>query len=68
MIIVQELSEIFAFIIASDNLKCTLFWHLNVSENRDVYPPDPWNFNRVFHYKPSILGGFPPIFGNTHLM
>ena len=25
------------------------------------------NFNRVFHYKPSILGGFSPIFGNIHL-
>ena len=31
-----------------------------------VPPNHPW-INRVFHYKPSILGGFPPIFGNTHI-
>ena len=24
-------------------------------------------FNRVFHYKPSILGYSTPIFGNTHI-
>ena len=26
------------------------------------------NFNRVFHYKSSILGGFPPIFGSTSII
>ena len=26
-------------------------------------PPTSSIFNRVFHYKPSIWGGFPPIFG-----
>ncbi len=25
------------------------------------------HFNRVFHYKPSILGVYTPIFGNTHI-
>ena len=29
-----------------------------------VSPNHP-NFNRFFHYKPSIWGGFPPIFGST---
>ena len=29
--------------------------------------PQIINFNRVFHYKPSILAGFPPIFGNIHI-
>ncbi len=30
--------------------------------------PQIINFNRVWnHYKPSILGGFPPIFGNIHV-
>ena len=29
--------------------------------------PQIIHFDRVFHYKPSILGGFPPIFGNTHI-
>ena len=29
--------------------------------------PQIINFNRVFHYKPSIWGG-TPIFGNTHLV
>ena len=27
--------------------------------------PQIMNFNKVFHYKPSILGGFPTIFGST---
>ena len=31
-----------------------------------VGPPNHPFVHRVFHYKPSILGGFPPIFGNTH--
>ena len=31
--------------------------------------PQIIHFNRVFHFKPSILGGFPtPIFGNTHVV
>ena len=30
------------------------------------FPPQIIHFNRVFHYKPSILG-VPPIFGNTHM-
>ncbi len=29
--------------------------------------PQIIHLNRVFHYKPSILGGFPTIFGNTHI-
>ena len=29
--------------------------------------PQIIHFNRVFDYKPSIFGGFPPIFGNTHM-
>ena len=28
--------------------------------------PQIIHFKRVFPYKPSILGGFPPIFGNIH--
>ena len=32
-----------------------------------VVPPNHPLKNRVFHYKPSILGGFTPIFGNTHM-
>ena len=40
---------------------------MGVSKNRDFYPPNHPLKNRVFHYKPSILGGFPPIFGNTHI-
>ena len=35
---------------------------------RGFYPPQIIHFNRVFHYKPSILGGSPPIFGNTHIL
>ena len=31
-------------------------------------PPNHTILNRVFHYKPSILGGFPPIFGNTQIV
>ena len=29
--------------------------------------PQIININRVFHYKPSILGETPPMFGNTHI-
>ena len=29
--------------------------------------PEIIHFNRVFHYKPSILGYSTPIFGNTHI-
>ena len=35
-----------------------------VSKNRGG-PPKPCHFNRVFYYKPSILGFTTPIFGNT---
>ena len=31
------------------------------------FTPKSSNFNRVFRYKPSILGGNTPIFGNTHI-
>ena len=30
-------------------------------------PPNHPFVHRVFHYKPSILGGFTPIFGNAHI-
>ena len=36
------------------------------SKNRGGPPNHPF-VHRVFHYKPSILGCFPPIFGNTHI-
>ena len=39
---------------------------MGVSKNSGCLP-QIINFNRVFHYKPSILGGFPPIFGNIHI-
>ena len=32
-----------------------------------VVPPNHPFVNRVFHYKPSILGVKSPIFGNTHI-
>ena len=38
---------------------------MGVSENSG-FSPQIIHFNRVFHYKPSILG-VPPIFGNTHM-
>ncbi len=41
----------------------TIHNYMGVSKNRGT---QIINFNRVFHYKPSILG-FPPIFGNTHM-
>ena len=43
----------------------TGFFFLDVSENRGKTSPQIIHFNRVFHYKPFILGS--PIFGNTHL-
>ena len=36
-------------------------------QNIGGFPPKSSILIRVFHYKPSILGGFPPIFGNTHM-
>ena len=30
-------------------------------------PPKSSIFDRVFHYKPSILGYIPLFFGNTHI-
>ena len=39
---------------------------MGVSKNR-AFSPQIIHFNRVFHYKPSILGSFPPIFGNIHI-
>ena len=42
---------------------CLLIGHMGVSKNRCT--PQIIHFNRVFHYKPSILGY--PIFGNTHM-
>ena len=45
-------------------------------ETNNVFPygcfqkwcyPQIIQFNMVFHYKPSILRGFHPIFGNTHI-
>ena len=47
-----------------------ILYDLGVSKNRGFYHRII-HFDRVFHYKPSILGGFPwfpPIFGNTHLL
>ena len=38
---------------------------LGVSKNRGV-SPEIIHVHKVFHYKPSILEGFPPIFGNIH--
>ncbi len=45
-------------------------WVLN---QKYVFLPKPTPqiihlFIGVFHYKSSILGGFPPIFGNTHII
>ena len=39
--------------------------HMGVSENRGL-SPQIIHFNRVFQYKPSILG-YPYFFGNTHM-
>ena len=35
-------------------------------QKQGFFTPQIIHFNRVFHYKPSIWGGFPPIFG-THV-
>ena len=35
-----------------------LYYHMGISKNRGK-TPQIMNFNRVFHYKPSILGVFP---------
>ena len=40
-----------------------VYSYMDVSKNRGI--PKSSHFNRVFHYKPSILG--TPIFGNTHI-
>ena len=40
-------------------------FHMGVSENSGT--PQIIHFNRVFHYKPSILG-YRIIFGNTHIL
>ena len=39
-------------------LQFTGWWwvQMDVSENSGIYPPKSSSFNRVFHYKPSILG------------
>ena len=42
---------------------CFCCFHMGVSENRGYL--QIIHFNRVFHYKPSILGY--PIFGNIHI-
>ena len=36
--------------------------HLGVSKKRFFFTQKWVTFNRVFHYKPSILGGFSPYF------
>ena len=45
-------------------IKSMISNHLGISKNRGIYP-QIIHFNRVFHYKPSILGETPPIFGST---
>ena len=40
---------------------------MGVNPKIGFFSPQIMNFNRLFHYKPSILGGFPPIFGNTQM-
>ena len=39
---------------------------MGVSKSREILPPKSILIG-VFHYTPSILGGFPPIFGNIHM-
>ncbi len=41
--------------------------HVGVSKNRGK-TPQIIQFNRVFHYKPSILGGLPPLFLETPML
>ncbi len=36
------------------------------TKNRGGKPPEIIHFNRVFHYKPSMLGGFYPLFLGWH--
>ena len=43
------------------------FLYMGVNPKIGGFPPQIIHFNRVFHYKPSIFGGFTPIFGNTHI-
>ena len=38
-----------------------------VSKNNATPKSSILNFNRVFHYKPSILGVFPLFFGNIYI-
>ena len=45
--------------------KGAMLGYMDVSANSGT--PKSIHFNRVFHSKPSILGSFPPIFGNTHM-
>ena len=40
--------------------------YMGVSKNRGTPKPQIIHFNRVFRYKPSILG--TPILGNTHII
>ncbi len=49
--------------LMKQNTKSTVRY-MGVSKNRGT--PQIIHFNRVFHYKPSILGY--PIFGNTHML
>ena len=42
------------------------YLHMGVSKNRGIYP-QIIHFNRGFHYKPSILGGLPPLFLETSM-
>ena len=39
---------------------------MGVNPKIGVFTPQIIHFNKVFHYKPSILG-YPYIFGNIHL-
>ncbi len=45
---------------------CRVCLNVGVEPKIGVYTPKIINFNRVFHYKPSILGY--PFFGNTHVL
>ena len=40
--------------------------HMDVSENSEVFPPNHPIFNRVFHYKPSILGAHPYVWKHPY--
>ena len=41
--------------------------HMWVFPKIRFFLPQIIHFNRVFHYKPSIVECFTPIFGNTHI-